>query len=96
MTVRVAAAAALGALLLAGCSSTAQPAPTPSPSATSSDLTGYAQTVRSTCENMDVGGTPTSLAQWMVDRGVYKDLDTAKYEVRRRVQDGCPQYLTRP
>lgn len=86
MTLRVAAAAALGALLLTGCAGPYAQAPEP--------WTVTQPRVADVCNAVKSGTTPPDYAAQLVP-GTFPDMQTAEYEVGKRISIGCPEELTR-
>lgn len=97
MTLRVAAVAALGAIVLAGCSAgPSTSGASSSPSATTSELTARAALISYVCEYMkDPAATVRGLGRDLSERGKYPDVDTAAYAARGAISEGCPQYADR-
>ena len=95
MTLRVAAVAALGTVLLAGCAAGPSPAEVSASASASALASSEAALSKAVCENMQGGGSVAALAKAWVDRGASPDTDTAAYRIRGLISTSCPQYAGR-
>ena len=96
MTLRVAAVAALGTVLLAGCAAGPSPAEVSASASASAAASAHAELVGYVCQYMkDPAASVRGLGRDLSNRGVYPDVDTAAYAARGLIREGCPQYAGR-